>query len=258
MLTMVKHSNQLALRSLRFLRREPIYLAFTLVQPAVWLLLFGEVFERVVDIPGFGDTSYIVYLTPGVIVMTAMMNAGWAGTSFIEDMDRGVMDRYLTSPVSRVALINGTLVYQGVVTLVQSLIVFGLGLAMGARYDGGVRGVVLVLVVAVLLATIFSAFSCAMALVTRTQEALIGVFQFLSLPLAFLSSVLMAPALLPGWVGTVAKYNPVDWAAVASREALASVPDWGEIVSRVGLLLGVVAVMAWLATLAFRSYQQAA
>jgi ABC-2 type transport system permease protein len=257
MLTMVKHSNHLALRSLRFLRREPIYLAFTLVQPAVWLLLFGEVFKRVVDIPGFGDTSYIVYLTPGVIVMTAMMNAGWAGTSFIEDMDRGVMDRYLTSPVSRAALINGTLVYQGVVTLVQSLIVFGLGFAMGARYDDGVLGIALVLVVAVLLATIFSAFSCAMALVMRTQEALIGVFQFLSLPLAFLSSVLMAPALLPGWVGTVATYNPVDWAAVASREALASVPDWGEIASRLGLLVGVVAVMAWLATRAFRSYQQA-
>lgn len=256
MLAMVKDSNQLAARSLRFLRREPIYLAFTLVQPAVWLLLFGEVFKRVVELPGFGDTSYIAYLTPGVIVMTAMMNAGWAGTSFIEDMDRGVMDRYLASPVSRAALINGTLVYQGVVTLVQSLIVFGLGLAMGARYDGGVLGVAVVLVAATLLATIFSALSCTMALLTRTQEALIGVFQFLSLPLAFLSSALMAPALLPGWVGTVATYNPVDWAAVASREALAASTDWAVVLGRTGLLLAAVLVMGWVATSAFRSYQR--
>ncbi len=256
MITMVKHSNQLALRSLRFLRREPIYLAFTLVQPAVWLLLFGEVFKRVVELPGFEGSSYIAYLTPGVVVMTAMMNAGWAGTTFIEDMDRGVMDRYLTSPVRRAALTNGTLAYQGVVTLVQSLIVFGIGLAMGARYDGGVLGVAVVLGAAVLLALIFAALSCAVALLTRTQEALIAVFQFLALPLAFLSSVLMAPALLPGWVDTVATFNPVDWAAVASREALQASPDWSAIAGRGALLVAACLLAAWVATRAFRVYQR--
>lgn len=256
MITTIKHSNQLALRSLRFLRREPIYLAFTLVQPAVWLLLFGEVFKRVVELPGFESGSYIAYLTPGVVVMTAMMNAGWAGTSFIEDMDRGVMDRYLTSPVRRSALTNGTLAYQGVVTLVQSLIVFGIGLAMGARYGGGAVGVAVVLGAAALLALIFAALSCAVALLTRTQESLIAIFQFLSLPLAFLSSVLMAPALLPGWVDTVADYNPVDWAAVASREALQASPDWSVIAGRGALLLGLCLVMGWVATRAFRAYQR--
>ena len=131
MTTVVRHSSHLAVRNLRILYRQPVYLAFTLVQPMVWLLLFSQLFERVVDLPGFGDVSYVAYLAPGVIVMTAMMNAGWAGTSLVDDMDRGVMDRYLASPVRRVAIINGILAYQAAVTVVQSLIVLGVALAMG-------------------------------------------------------------------------------------------------------------------------------
>lgn len=256
MVTTLKHSTYLTGRSLRFLQREPVYLAFTLLQPMVWLLLFSQLFERVVELPGFGDVSYVAYLTPGVIVMTALMSANWAGSSFIDDMERGVMDRHLTSPVSRVALINGILAYQAVVTVVQSLVVFGVGLLMGARYDGGLLGVAVVLVAATLLAVIFAALSCAMALVLRSQESLIGMFQFLAFPLVFLSSVLMAPSLVPGWVATVAKFNPVDWAAVASREALIASVDWATVGGRLGLLLAAATVMTWLAARAFRSYQR--
>lgn len=257
MVTTLKHSTYLTGRSLRFLQREPVYLAFTLLQPMVWLLLFSQLFERVVELPGFGGVSYVAYLTPGVIVMTALMSANWAGASFIDDMQRGVMDRHLASPVSRVALINGILAYQSVVTVVQSLIVFGVGLLMGARYDGGLLGVGVVLMAATLLAVIFAGLSCAMALLLRSQESLIGMFQFLAFPLVFLSSVLMAPSLVPDWVATVAKFNPVDWAAVASREALLASPEWGTVGGQLGLLLAAAVVMTWLATRAFRSYQRA-
>jgi ABC-2 type transport system permease protein len=193
-----------------------------------------------------------------VIVMNAIMTANWAGTSFIEDMNRGVMDRNLMSPLSRGALINGILSYQAVVTAAQSLIIFGVGLLMGARYDGGVVGVLLVLVAATLLAVFFAALSCAMALLVRSQESLIGMSMFLALPLTFLSSVLMAPDLMPDWVSTAASYTPVDWAATASREALGGDIDWGVIAGQLGLLIGLTVVMGWLATRAFRAYQRSA
>lgn len=254
----IQHSGYLAARSLRNLRREPAYLGFTLAQPMVWLLLFSQLFERVVDVPGFGDVSYIAYLVPGVIVMNAIMTANWAGTTFIEEMDRGVMDRWLTSPVSRGALISGILSYQAVVSVVQSLIVFGVGFLMGARYDGGLVGVLVVIAAAMLLAVVFAAFSCTMALLLRSQESLIGMSMFIALPLTFMSSVLMAPTLLPGWMATVAKVNPVDWAVVAGREALAANPDWDVVLGRAGLLIGLAIVMSWLATRAFRSYQRSA
>lgn len=253
---LLSHSGLLTLRSLRTLSRQPMYLAFTLVQPMIWLLLFGQLFTRVAELPGFGATSYLEYLTPGVVVMTAMFSAGWAGTAFIQDMERGVMDRNLTSPVSRGALIAGSLAYQAVTTVIQSLIVFGVGLVAGARYDGGVRGVLVVVLCATLLALAFAALSDAVALLVRQQEALIGVSQFLTLPLSFLSSVMIAPALMPGWVGDAARFNPVDWAAVASRAALTAEPDWGLVLGRTGALLALAVVMAWLATRAFRTYQR--
>jgi ABC-2 type transport system permease protein len=171
-------------------------------------------------------------------------------------MDRGVMDRYLASPVRRVAIVNGILAYQAAVTVVQSLIVFGVALAMGARYEAGAVGIVVVLAAAVLLAVIFAALSCAAALLMRTQDALIGIFQFLAFPLLFLSSTLMASALLPDWIGSAAKFNPVDWAVVASREALLSSPDWGLVGGRVALLAALAIVMTGLSARAFRAYQR--
>lgn len=256
-MTTLQHSSYLAGRSMRILARQPAYLVFTLLQPMVWLLLFSQLFRKVTEVPGFGTDSYVSFLTPGVIVMTAIMSANWAGTMFIDDMKTGVMDRNLTSPVSRAGMINGALAYWAVVTVVQALIVFGVGFLLGARFGGGVVGVVTVIIAATLLALIFAAFSCAMSLVVRSQETLIGMSMFLTLPLTFMSSVLMAPALLPGWIQNVTKVNPVDWAAVASREALNADPDWALVLGRMGLLLGLLVVMSFLATRAFRAYQQA-
>jgi ABC-2 type transport system permease protein len=252
------HSMYLTARSLRTLSRQPMYLAFTLIQPIIWLLLFGQLFKRLADLPGFGANSYLEYLTPGVVVMTAMFSAGWAGTTFIEQMDRGVMDRNLTSPVKRGALITGSLIHQAVTTVIQSVIVVGIALLAGARFDGGPAGLLVLGAGAVLLALIFAALSDAVALLVRSQEALIGVSQFLTMPLTFLSSVLMAPSLMPDWVSDAARFNPVEWAAAGSREALSATPDWGLVTRDLGLLLALTLIMAWLATRAFRSYQRSA
>ncbi|HST86191.1 MAG TPA: ABC transporter permease, partial [Kineosporiaceae bacterium] len=191
------HSAFLTVRLLRTLSRQPIYLAFTLIQPMIWLLLFGQLFKRLADLPGFGANSYLEYLTPGIVVMTAMFSAAWAGTSFIEDMDRGVMDRHLTSPLSRGSLITAALAYQSVTMVIQSAIVLVIAVLTGARFDGGVLGLLVLVACAVLLGLAFAALSNAVALLVRQQEALIGVSQFLTMPLTFLSSVLMAPALMP-------------------------------------------------------------
>jgi ABC-2 type transport system permease protein len=219
------HARLLTGRSLRTLSRQPAYLLFTLVQPMIWLLLFGQLFHRVAELPGFGGGNYLDYLTPGVVIMTAMMSAGWSGTSIVQDMERGVMDRTLTSTIRRSAMVTAGLTHQALVTLVQSLIMFATGLLAGARYPGGGTGLLVVLACAILIAVVFAALSNAIALVVHQQEALIAVAQFLVLPLAFLSSIMMAPALMPGWAAGVARFNPVDWAAVAGREALVATPD---------------------------------
>jgi ABC-2 type transport system permease protein len=256
--SLARHSAFLAVRSLKALWRQPAFAVATLVQPIIWLLLFGELFKRVVEIPGFdaARTSYLEFLTPGVVVMTALFSSGWAGTVYIEDMNRGVLDRFLASPVRRGALMAGTLAYQAATTIVQTVVVLVVAVIAGARFPGGAAGVLVTLAAACLISVIMASFSNALALLLRSQEALIGVSQFVVLPLQFLSSALLATSLAAAWVADVARYNPVDWAVVASREALSAGTDWSAVWERLGLLAALALVMAWLGTRAFRTYQR--
>src|SRR5436190_3584824 len=150
-------TRSMTLRHLRELWRQPWYVAVTLVQPVIWLLLFGALFKRVVEIPGFGGGDYVEFLAPGIVVMTALFSAGWSGVGVINDLDRGVMDRFLVSPVRRTSLIAGRLGQLAVVIAIQSLVVVGLALLAGARFDGGVAGMAVLIGVSVLLAWMIGA-----------------------------------------------------------------------------------------------------
>src|SRR6202034_3329982 len=138
-------------RYLRQLYRQPAMIGITLTQPVIWLLLFGALFKKVAELPGFGGGSYITYLTPGVVIMTALFSSSWTGMSFIEDMDTGVMDRFLTAPVPRGALIAASLAYPGVTTIVQSAIIIAIGWGIGAGFPGGAAGVAALIGVSVLI-----------------------------------------------------------------------------------------------------------
>jgi ABC-2 type transport system permease protein len=256
MSTMVAHTGYLTGRLLRATGRQPAFVVIMLIQPMIWLLLFGQLFERVVEVPGFGGGAYIDFLVPGVVVMTVLFTSGWSGMGFIEDMDRGVMDTMLSSPVSRGAMMASSVANQAVTIVIQALVIVMVGLLLGADYEGGVPGVAVMLLAAILLAAAFSSLSNGMALLVRTRESLIGFSTMLTLPLSFLSSAMMAKEAAPEWIQTVAGYNPVDWAVVASREALSVTPDWPTVLTRLGGLLAVALVMGWIATRAFRSYQR--
>jgi ABC-2 type transport system permease protein len=251
----VRHSWHITLRYLRAFIRQPAWVAITLVQPIIWLLLFGALFRRVIEIPGFQGGSYIDYLTPGVIVMTAISSAGWNGMAFIDDMDRGVMDRFLVSPVWRGALNLGSMAYCVVTIAVQSLIIVGLAYAVGAHFRNGVLGIAILIVVACMLGASFAALSNALALVARQRETLIGAVTFVLLPLTFLSGAFMPLRLAPGWIADVARFNPVNWAVQASRGAGAQSSDWQVVSARLGLLAGLLLLSTVLATRAFRAYQ---
>ena len=163
---------------------------------------------------------------PGVLVMTAFFSSGWNGMPTIDDINRGVVDRLLVTPVRRMPLIGGRVLQNLVQVVIQSLVIVALALAIGVSFHGGVLGVAVLVLAAGLLGTGFAALSNALALLTRQEESLIGAVTFLQLPLTFLSTAFMQPELMPGWINTVAQYNPVDWAIRAGREAVAASTDW--------------------------------
>ncbi|MER5788299.1 ABC transporter permease [Streptomyces sp. NPDC001980] len=243
-------------RQLVVFARQPAFAVITLIQPVIWLFLFGNLFRKVVELGGFGTTSYLDYLVPGVVVMSALSSNMWAGMGTLEEIQRGTLNRFLTTPVSRAALMNGNVVNNGLVTAGQSLIIVLLGLLGGADYPGGIGGIAVLLVSAVLLGTIFGALSNALGMLVRERESIIGINTFLLLPLTFLSSAFMAPSQMPGWMRHIADFNPLNWAMVASRSALSADPDWGAVLGRGGALLALAVAAVWLSIRTFRSYQR--
>lgn len=238
------------------LLRQPWWIGITLVQPVIWLLLFGALFKSVVEIPGFEATSYYDFLVPGVAIMTAVFGAGWSGMALLDDMDRGVTDRFLVSPIGRVPIILGLLIQVTASVWIQALIITGLGAIVGATYPGGVEGILVMILCSGLLAVAVGGCSAAIALLSGQEETMIGVVTFFTLPLTFLSSTFMQLSLAPSWIETAAKFNPVNWAVEASRSGVSDAADWDAIFARMGGLVVVAGLAIFWAVSAFRTYQK--
>jgi ABC-2 type transport system permease protein len=241
-------------RYLMAFARQPYYIASTLLQPVIWLLLFGHAFQDVVQIPGFSSVNYISFLTPGVVMMTSLFSNGWSGMGYVLDIERGILDRFLVTPVIRGALISGELIYSALLTALQTVIILALGWISGAAFHSAL-GLVLCVVAALLLGTAFASFSNALALLLRSQQAIIAS-SFLVLPLAFLSVTFLPRVLLPAWIQTISNYNPVDWAVQVARDSLSGSPNWAYIELHLGMLAVLAVICAWLSTRAFRTYQR--
>lgn len=245
----------LTARLLRHLLRQPWYIAFTLAQPIVWLLLYGQLFRNVARLPGFNGASYITFLTPGIMIMSALFSAAWSGMGVIADLDSGVTDRLLVSPVSRTAIVFARLIILCVNISLQCFILLGLGLLLGARYTR-LGGFPILFCAAMEIGVLFGGLSTALALAVRKQESVVGAMNFILLPLTFLSATFMANSLMPRWIQIVAAMNPVNWTVDAGRGALQAGVPWEPILLRLLALIALVLVSCTLATNTFRNYQK--
>jgi ABC-2 type transport system permease protein len=176
--------------------------------------------------------------------------------SLIDDINGGVMDRQLVAPVWRGALNAGPVGYAVFTIVIQTVLIVLLALALGADYEGGAGGVLLLIAVAALLGAAFASLSNGIAMLARQRETLIGVVSLVLLPLTFLSTALMQQSLVPDWIRTVAQLNPVNWAVEAGRAAAMQKIDWGVVGTRIGLLVALTLACAAFATHAFTRYQR--
>jgi ABC-2 type transport system permease protein len=242
-------------RKLHALVRQPMMLVMGVAQPAIWLFLFGGLFQKVIDIPGFAyHGSYLAYLIPGIVAMNAMSSNMWAGMAMIEEIDRGTLNRFLVTPASRLAIMNAAVVEQAVSTTVQTLIIVVLGYAGGARYPGGALGIVVLIVASILVGVLWGGLSNMTGMLLRSREAIIGVYTFFMLPLMFLSSAFIQPAFMPGWMQAVASRNPLNWEVQIGRDALAAGTDWSAVAVRSGGLLVLALLAVAISVTTFRSY----
>ena len=254
-MTIARDTWWMVVRQARNLMREPIWIALMVIQPMIWLVLYGQLFSRVSALRG-GASSYIEFLTPGIVCMNAFFGGSWSGMAMISDLDRHVIDRFLAAPASRFAIILSQVVRAGLIAVFQAVLLLVLGLALGVRVHGGLPGWLVVFAASALLAMAFAGFSHGIALLVRKEASMIAAANFVGLPLMFLSAILIPPRQMPHWIEQLSRFNPVNWGVQAARNAIVSGGHWGATGGYLLFLLAATAATSLFATWCFRAYQR--
>lgn len=208
----------LALADVEFrkLRRDPTELFTRAIQPALWLLVFGQVFAHLRAIPT-GQLDYLTFMAPGILAQSVLFIAIFYGISVIWERDLGILQKLLASPAPRTALVLGKALSAGLRGLSQGAIIYLLALALGIHLNFSVLNVLGVVGFIVLGSAVFSTFSLAIACLVKTRERFMGIGQVLTMPLFFASNAIYPIATMPGWVGAIAKANPLSYQVDALR-----------------------------------------
>jgi ABC-2 type transport system permease protein len=233
--------------------RQPIWVATMLIQPLSWILLYSQLFARIVDLPGFGNVSYVQFLTPGIIIMAAFFTGMWNGMSMINDLDNGIVERFLATPARRSALVLSQVAHCAVNACVATLIILICGTVLGARVHTGFVGWIAILLASALVAAGFAGLAHAVALLTRRAETMIAISNLFGLPLVFLSGALIIDSLMPPWMQHAAHLNPVHWGVIAARGPMQADAAWLSVGISLTLLLAFAVATCSFATWAFRT-----
>lgn len=200
----------------RKLRHDPTELLTRAIQPALWLLVFGQVLGRVRAIPT-GDMSYISFLTPGILAQSVLFISIFYGISVIWERDLGILHKFLASPTPRAALVSGKALSAGLRGMAQAFIIYLLGLMLGVEMNWNPLALLGVAFTIILGAACFSVFSLIIACLVKTRERFMGIGQVLTMPLFFASNAIYPIALMPDWLKVVARFNPLTYEVDALR-----------------------------------------
>jgi ABC-2 type transport system permease protein len=206
----------LAEMELRKLRHDPTELLTRAIQPALWLLVFGEVFTSIHAIPT-GTTRYMDFLAPGILAQSVLFISIFYGIGVIWERDLGLVQKLLVSPVPRAALVLGKALSAGVRALSQAIIVYLLARILGVGMNWNPLALLGVAATVLLGAALFSTFSLIIACIVKTRERFMGIGQILTMPLFFASNAMYPIEIMPDWLKMVAHVNPLTYVVDAIR-----------------------------------------
>lgn len=230
-------------RSMRLSLRNKVWLIIGLMQPLLYLALFGPLLKRVAGQPGFPHGSSWQVFVPGLLVQLGIFGALFVGFGLIAEVREGVIERMRVTPASRMALLAGRVLRDVVVLFVQSTVLLAAAYAFGLRAP--LAGVVLAVLLVGAVGTAFAAGSYAVALRTGTEDAMASITNSLAVPLLLLSGILLPMTLAPVWLRTVANVNPVKHIVDALRSLFQGHVFNGTV--GVGVLFGAALIAAGMA-----------
>ena len=240
-------------RSLVLSLRNPVWVIMGVLQPILYLLLFGPLLTNIASMPGFPPGGAFNVFVPGILVMTALFGAAFVGFGLCDEMREGVVERMLVTPTSRTAMLLGRSLRDVTLLLAQAVIIVVLAIPFGLEINLG--GMAVAFGMLALIGMMMSPVSYILALVLKSEDSLAPVVNGMALPLLLLSGVMLPMSLAPDWLQTVAKFNPLYHAVSAIRSLFNANYGDGEIV--VGLVVLVVLAVVTIA-LGARTFSRAA
>jgi ABC-2 type transport system permease protein len=237
---------------LQRLRHDRTELMTRAVQPALWLLIYGETFNRLHAIPT-GHVPYLAFLTPGIVAQSGMFVAIFYGIQIIWERDAGVLTKLLVTPTPRSALILGKSFAAGIRAIAQVIVVLVLAAILGVGLTRNPLGILGAFVVVMLGGAFFSCLSMTVAGVVLKRDRLMGVGQMITMPLFFASSALYPISVMPRWLQILSAANPLSYEVNALRGLLIDYParlglDFAVLIFSV--VVGVIAASSLVARLA--------
>jgi len=236
-------------RSLGLTVRQPAWLIAGVMQPFVYLLLFGPLLNSLSSMPGFPPGGAFNVFVPGLLVMTALFGSTFVGFGFISEMRDGVVERMRVTPMSRTAAVLGRTLRDVVVFMVQGLILVVVAIPLGLRINP--VGVVVAFALLALIGLVLGPVSYAMALVIGSEDALAPLTQAIALPLLLLSGVMLPMSLAPDWLRTVASLNPLYHATLAIRALFNAQFSDPDVMVGIGVMAVCAVLSSWVASRTF-------
>jgi len=223
-----------------------------LIQPAIWIIVIGNTFagtRPLIQSVGFNG-SYIEFMAPGVIMLTAIFTSIFGGVNTLWDRRYGFMNKALTSPISRSSIAVGKMLAISLISALQSSLILGIALELGVGIVNYLM-IIPILLIVIAFSLGFSGISVIVAATAKSQETFWGVINFLGMPLFMLSPALFPLELLPHWLAFIAKLNPVTYSVLLIREMMTGTAQIFSIAVDVAVICGFVAIMIAIASYAF-------
>lgn len=208
-----------AIVELQKLQHDRTELVTRMVQPALWLLIFGTTFSRL-HVINTGSVSYLAFLSPGIIAQSALFISIFSGIQIIWDRDAGILAKLMVTPAPASALITGKSFAAGVRSVAQVVGVLALAYLMGVGLTINPLRILGAMGIVMLGAAFFACLSMTLAGLVRSRDRLMGIGQAITMPLFFASNALYPVDVMPAWLHVLSKVKPLSYEVDALRAML--------------------------------------
>jgi len=224
-------------RQMQLMLRNPVWLIVGIIQPLFYLLLFAPLLKPALGVATNAE-AYELFV-PGLLVLLAMFGSLFTGFGLIAELRAGVIERSRVTPVSRIALLVGRSLRDVVSLLVQAVLIVAIAVAFGLRAN--VLDVLAAFVLMAVISLMLSAFSYAISLKLRSEDALAPLLNTITQPLLLTAGILLPLTRAPQWLKNVADWNPFSWAVDGVRALFAGHPGSAS-VWQSALVIGVLTI----------------